>query len=640
MRSPGNALPEGGFTAGETYTLDRANAAPAVSSQSFTIEDGVPLEAEVGAVVATDANSGDPLTFSLTGTAFAIHPTSGMITVAQTLDAGTQGSYSLTVTVTDGAGASTTSTITITVTVTATPNPVPALVKDINVASSASSPGSNPQLLTTVGTRVFFAATDSTHGAELWKTDGTTAGTALVKDINPGAGSGLDGAYWPMTANGVLLFRATDGSHGYDLWRSDGTESGTQLYDLTGDSRSSYPTNFRRTGNRLFFSATSPVCGTELYSMRFPTVDLGNSAPTGLDLSDSTIPENQPAGTEVGRFSTTDPDAANTFTYTLVAGGGSADNSAFTLSGNRLLTAAAFNYETRNFYSIRVCVTDQGGLTLEAVFTITVDNVTPETFTVSTANNSGPGSMRQTLLDANACGSASAVIEFSPGLGTLAPSTPLPDPTLPIRFLTAGGSFALEQNGNDSFLTFTPANHAPVVAQPATAATRQGQALVLTAAKLLALARPTDADGDPLTFDGVAPGSANGAVTLVANVVTYTPIPAFSGTDTFVYSIGDGRGGTALASVTVTVNPTASNSANVVAGPVLDGTDFVVQFAGIPGFSYTIEATDTLSPANWQKKRSFIAPATSGVLPVGIYELRDPTDEAPTRYYRTVWPAY
>ena len=46
------------------------------------------------------------------------------------------------------------------------------------------------------------------------------------------------------------------------------------------------------------------------------------------------------------------------FTYTLVTGTGSTDNGSFTINGNQLKTAASFNYETKNSYSIRVCTTD------------------------------------------------------------------------------------------------------------------------------------------------------------------------------------------------------------------------------------------------------------------------------------------
>ena len=53
------------------------------------------------------------------------------------------------------------------------------LVKDINPGSD----GSIPRILTNVGGTLFFAANDGTHGAELWKSDGTAAGTVMVKDI-------------------------------------------------------------------------------------------------------------------------------------------------------------------------------------------------------------------------------------------------------------------------------------------------------------------------------------------------------------------------------------------------------------------------------------------------------------------------
>jgi hypothetical protein len=59
-----------------------------------------------------------------------------------------------------------------------------------------------------------------------------------------------------------------------------------------------------------------------------------NSSPTDISLSNSTVSENQPSGTQVGTLSTTDPDTDNTFTYTLVSGAGSTDNASFTISAD------------------------------------------------------------------------------------------------------------------------------------------------------------------------------------------------------------------------------------------------------------------------------------------------------------------
>lgn len=98
---------------------------------------------------------------------------------------------------------------------------------------------------------LYFNATDFDRlGAELWKTDGTKAGTKLVKDINPDSDS------YPgnlTDVNGELFFTADDGVHGTELWTTNGTSPSTKLVkDITADG-SSYLTNFCSAGGRLFF---------------------------------------------------------------------------------------------------------------------------------------------------------------------------------------------------------------------------------------------------------------------------------------------------------------------------------------------------------------------------------------------------
>jgi len=100
-----------------------------------------------------------------------------------------------------------------------------------------------------------------------------------------------------------------------------------------------------------------------------------NSAPTDIALSNSTVAENEPINTVVGTFSTTDPDAGDTFTYTLVSGTGDTDNGSFNILGSSLRTSESFDYETKNSYSIRVRSTDNGGLWVEKQFIITITNV-------------------------------------------------------------------------------------------------------------------------------------------------------------------------------------------------------------------------------------------------------------------------
>jgi hypothetical protein len=121
-------------------------------------------------------------------------------------------------------------------------------------------------------------------------------------------------------------------------------------------------------------------------------LNISNFSPTDIGLSNSSVAENQPVGTTVGAFSTTDPDSGDTFTYALVSGTGDTDNASFTIdaSGN-LKTAASFDFEAKSSYSIRVQSTDAGGLSTEKVFTISVTNVNEK----PTASAGGPYSVAE-----------------------------------------------------------------------------------------------------------------------------------------------------------------------------------------------------------------------------------------------------
>jgi VCBS repeat-containing protein len=105
------------------------------------------------------------------------------------------------------------------------------------------------------------------------------------------------------------------------------------------------------------------------------TVQNANDPPTALALSNAELNENEPAGTEIGALSSTDEDVGDTFTYSLVSGGGSTDNGSFEISGNKLKAKESFNFEAKSSYSIRVRTTDSGGKTFEKELTVTVLNV-------------------------------------------------------------------------------------------------------------------------------------------------------------------------------------------------------------------------------------------------------------------------
>ncbi|MEP6262889.1 MAG: Ig-like domain-containing protein [Gillisia sp.] len=113
-----------------------------------------------------------------------------------------------------------------------------------------------------------------------------------------------------------------------------------------------------------------------------------NSAPTAITLSSTSINENIAANSTVGSLTTTDPDAANTFTYTLVNGTGDTDNSSFTISGANLRITNSPNFEVKNSYSVRIRTTDQGGLIYEEAFTITINNVNESPTDISLSSTS------------------------------------------------------------------------------------------------------------------------------------------------------------------------------------------------------------------------------------------------------------
>lgn len=144
---------------------------------------------------------------------------------------------------------------------------VPVLLKDINPSGN-----SNPGLFTCVGDMVYFSATDGVNGMELWKTDGSEAGTLMVKDINPGTGSSAPRDL--MLMNGVLHFIATGAGMEPELWRTDGTEAGTQLVlsrtDVPGllewITFVAFPGSGPGGSDRIFFRGYDADHGRELWS--------------------------------------------------------------------------------------------------------------------------------------------------------------------------------------------------------------------------------------------------------------------------------------------------------------------------------------------------------------------------------------
>ncbi|MES1240575.1 MAG: ELWxxDGT repeat protein [Acidobacteriota bacterium] len=187
----------------------------------------------------------------------------------------------------------------------------PFLVKDINLEPEPAS--SDPNEFAALGSVALFAADDGLSGEELWRSDGTGAGTWQVADLCPGECSGgprpfattgsleffaareeddpisgptlwvTDGtpsgtfrltdsslrlagrAVW-VAGPDVLYFPATDPEHGVELWRTDGTVAGTYLVaDLWPGTIGSNAGSLALFKGRLYFTASDPVRGGALW---------------------------------------------------------------------------------------------------------------------------------------------------------------------------------------------------------------------------------------------------------------------------------------------------------------------------------------------------------------------------------------
>ena len=146
------------------------------------------------------------------------------------------------------------------------------------------------------GNKFFFAARTPTQGNELWISDGTTGGTNVVKDINPGGGDGVGGVDNSSNPNNLsylytstqLFFAANDGIHGNELWKTDGTSAGTSMvFDINPNANDANPSLSFIFNNKIMFTATDGDDPNPLHWDLF-TVD-GTFNPLPVKLTDFTV---------------------------------------------------------------------------------------------------------------------------------------------------------------------------------------------------------------------------------------------------------------------------------------------------------------------------------------------------------------
>jgi hypothetical protein len=189
--------------------------------------------------------------------------------------------------------------------------------------------------------------------------------------------------------------------------------------------------------------------------------------------------------------------------------------------------------------------------------------------------------------------------------------------TIRVRVTEVGGSFF-----EKSFtLTVSNMNEAPI-ASVATYTRAPGTSLKIRIATLLAAAT-SDPEGDVLTMQSVGASIQGTPISFSPPWILYSPVNNHD--DSFDYTISDGHGHTATGTISVKVVSPAGASV----GFVLNGNGQpVIQFAGIPGYRYTIERATT-DLENWADLHTFTAPVN------GVFTFTDPTlPPLPTAFYR------
>lgn len=121
---------------------------------------------------------------------------------------------------------------------------------------------SDPVAFTELGGKLYFKVL-TPAGPQLWETDGTSAGTKLAVNMS----------VWVTSSSlkfdvyqGKLYFIGNDAAHGYELWSTDGTPAGTQMVkDIYPGPKSSSSTFLCEMNGKLYFTANDSVHGAELW---------------------------------------------------------------------------------------------------------------------------------------------------------------------------------------------------------------------------------------------------------------------------------------------------------------------------------------------------------------------------------------
>ena len=291
-------------------------------------------------------------------------------------------------------------------------------------------------------------------------------------------------------------------------------------------------------------------------------------------VNDSITTPGNTAVTVTVKANDSDPEA-DPLTVTSVTNG--TNGTVAIVGGNPVYTPNPTFHGTDTF---TYTISDGNGGTATATVTVTVQNRPPVAVNDSVST---PGNTAVTVAvltnDSDPNGDTLTVTSVTTGTnGTVAIVGGLPvyTPNAAFRGVdTFTYTISDGQGGNaTATVTVTVANRPPV------AVTDSVTTPVNTAITVSVLTNDSDPNGDPVTVTAVTNG-VHGTVTIVSGSPVFTPTAGYSGTDSFTYTISDGQGGTATATVNVSIKPTTANdSGTTAAGIVLNGTTVLANDVG------------------------------------------------------------
>jgi len=595
-----------------TIGITPVNDAPLSGNQNLTTDENVALG---GAISAFDPD-GDTLTYSVSGVpangTLVLNPTTGSF--VYTPNVGYTGGDSFVVTISDGNGGTTTSTVNIGINTIVPINQAPTANNDstttdegtaviVAVRSNDTDPDGDSLTVSAVtqgsnGSVVIDAVTGNpiyTPNAGFTGTDnftytindgnGHTATANVRVEVNAIAVpvnqapvavadniSVAEGGTVTVLAGGATSVLANDTDADGDALNAilvTGPTNGTLTLNANGTF--SYTHNGSETTSDSF-----------TYKVNDGTVD-GNTVTVTIGVTpvnDAPVANDDVASVNEDDFviitvRSNDTDAeGNSLTVTGVTQGANGSVVIDAVTGNPIYTP---NTGFSGSDSFTYTINDGNGGTSTATVNVTVNSVNHAPVAVADSITVAEGGTATLLVG----GATSILANDWDADGDTLTAILVTGPTNGTLTLNANGTFSYTHNGSettsDSFtykvndgtvdgntvtvtIGVTPVNDAPV-ANNDTATTDEGSAVVVAVRS-----NDTDAEGNPLTVSAVTQG-ANGSVVIdaVTGNPIYTPNAGFSGSDNFTYTISDGNGGTATATVSVTVNAVVPVNAAPVA---------------------------------------------------------------------------